>query len=107
MKPGIQEQGAKCGECREHPGMLTRILGILWEDSGEWHHFHILDNVEEDSIECSRRFWRMLVNILGIAWDDSGGLFKKILGNTQEDWTLYNAIKQKQNQRIIKDVRNS
>ena len=49
----------------------------------------------------------MLVNILGIAWDDSGGLFKKILGNTREDWTLYNAIKQKQNQRIIKDVRNS
>ena len=54
-----------------------------------------------DTGECWRRFQRMLVNILGITWEDSGGMFKKIPGNTQEDWTLYNAIKQKQNQSII------
>ena len=39
----------------------------------------------------------MLVHILGIAGEDSGEMFKKILGNTQEDedCTLYNAIKRK------------
>ena len=52
MKPGIPEQGAECGECRERPGILGKILGNLWEDFGERYHFQILENVEEDSREC-------------------------------------------------------
>ena len=56
-----------------------------------------IQSLEEDSRKCLRRFWGMLVHILGIAGEDSGGMFRKILGNTQEDkdCTLYNAIKRK------------
>ena len=71
MKPGIQEQGAKCRNCEERPGMLTRILGNL-QRILEMISFKILGNVEEDSRECSRRFRGMLVNILCIAQEDSG-----------------------------------
>ena len=53
----------------------------------------IPENVQEDS-------GGMLVHIVGIAREISGGMFRKILWNTQENWTLYNAVKRKQNLRI-------
>ena len=45
-------------------GMFTGTPVNLLEDSGEWYHFRILRNVEEDFRECSRRFQEMLAKIL-------------------------------------------
>ena len=49
-------------------------------------------NVEEDSGECSRRFWGMFKNIPGNVQEDSGkcfrrfrGMFEKIPGNLNLD----------------------
>ena len=42
--------------------------------------------------------------IPGDAQDDSRGMLAKILVNSRKDWTLYYAIKQKQNQRIYTQV---
>ena len=56
--------------------MLKKIPENVQEDSGKW---------STHSGYCLRRF---------------KGMFNTILGNTQEDWTLYNAFKRKQNQII-------
>ena len=45
-------------------GIFTRTPVNLLEDFGEWYHFRILRNVEEDFRECSRRFQEMLAKIL-------------------------------------------
>ena len=64
-------------------------------------------NAQQDSGECSKRLWGMLKKIPGNAHEDSGecsrrfrGMLTKILRNAQKDWTLYNAIKPKENQRL-------
>ena len=73
-------------------GMFTRIQRNLFEDSRECYYFKTPGNVEEDSGECSRRFWGMLKKIPENVEDDSGecsrrfrGMFEKIPGNVQED----------------------
>ena len=67
-------------------GMFTRIPGNLLQDSGEFYHFNIPGNVEENFEECSRTFQGILAKIPGVQ-EDSGecskifrGMFKKILG---------------------------
>ena len=65
--------------------MFIRIPGNLLEDSGQCFHFNIfqemfekiLENVQEDSAGCSKRFPEMLLKILGI--------FEKIPLNIPED----------------------
>ena len=92
IKPGIQERGTECGECRERGGMFTRIPGNFLEDFGECSHFSIPGNAREASGECSRRFRGMFEEIPGNAQEDSGeclrkfrGMLSKIPGYVQED----------------------
>ena len=43
--------------------MLTKILGNLSEDFGEYCHFNIPENVQEDSGKCSKKFRGMFKKI--------------------------------------------
>ena len=56
--------GNKMWGMLDRQGMFTGISVNLLENSGEWYHFRILRNVEEDFRECSRRFQEMLAKIL-------------------------------------------
>ena len=84
------------------------IPGNAQEDSGEcstrfWGMFKkIPGNAQQDSGECSRKFWGMFKRITGNVQEDSGecskrfrGKLAKILENAQKDWTMYTAIKPK------------
>ena len=53
-------------------GMVIRIPGNLSEDSGKCCYVNIPGNVEEYSVEYSKRFLGMLVKIPGNAQEDSG-----------------------------------
>ena len=78
--------------------MFKKILENVQKDSGEcsrrfWGMFKkILGNVQEDSGKCSRRFRGMLKKIPGNVEKGSGecsrrfrGIFKKIPGNVEKD----------------------
>ena len=56
--------GNKIRGMLDTPGIFTRTPVNLLEDFGEWYHFRILRNVEEDFRKCSRRFQEMLAKIL-------------------------------------------
>ena len=91
--------------------MFIRFPGNLLENSGEFFHFNIfrgmfekiLENVQEDSAWCLKRFREMLLKIRGIfqkipgnVSEDSGeyskrfwGMSEKVLRNAQEDSRKY------------------
>ena len=73
-------------------GMFTKILGNLFEDSGECSHFSIPRNSRKDSREPSRRFQGMLLKIPGNVTEGLGEcsrrfreMFTKIPGNVPGD----------------------
>ena len=79
IKPGIQERGTECGECRERGECSLGFRGISWRIPGNviiltfWGMLKkILGNVEEDSGECLKRFRGMFEEIPGDIPEDSG-----------------------------------
>ena len=85
IKPGMQERGTECGECRERGecllgfrGFSKRIPGNVIILTFRGMFKKIPRNVRRDSGECSRRFRGMFERI--------PGMFKKIPGNTEEDF---------------------
>ena len=82
IKPGIQERGTECGECLlGFRGISKRIPGnvIILTFRGMFQKFP--GNVQQDSEECSKRFWGMFQKIPGNVREDSG--------NVQEDSREY------------------
>ena len=102
IKPGIQERGAECRECREHGECPLEFRGISYRIPGNVLLLafrgmleKIPGNVIKDSGECSRKFRGMLLKIPGNVPEDSRnaikdsvecatrfrGMFRKVPGN--------------------------
>ena len=95
IKPGMQERGTECGECRERRECSLEFRGISWRISGNVLILafrgmleKLPGNVRGDSGKCSRRFRGMSKKIPGNAIKNSGvcsrrlrGMFGKIPGN--------------------------
>ena len=90
IKPGIQEWGTECGECRERAECSLGFWGNLVENSGECSRrfrgmlLKIPANVIKDYGECSRRFRGMFKKIPRNVIKDSGNV-PEDSGNVQVD----------------------